>query len=567
MAAELGRSPLAAHRQGVSLRQRVYGLGSVYAKTLRDARLTFMIIAGLLGGLMLVAGAGVASIAGTASARRDLARLATDLAGQSPILRGLVGNPVNVGTMGGYVMWKYGPVFVFVACLWSILALSGTLGAEAQRGSLDLLAATPIGRRRLALEKLAAHLTVLAGAMAILALAAWLAGAAFAKLPGDAVPPEAAIGLALWVGLVALASGSVAFALAPFLGRATAAWIAGVVMFAGYFLNSYSAVAPALAGIANLSWFSWTARHVPLAGQYDWPSLLPVALVSVVLLAVGVEAFARRDLGASSSIRVPTLPGALLGLHGPVGRSFGERLPSALGWGLGLGIFGFVFAASSRSLVNAMSQMSPDTTRIFRTALPNFDFTSSGGLLQLLFVQVGFIVVGFAAATLVAGWASDETSGRLEMLLATPLARLRWAVGAGFGIYLTIAAMTVVLAVGVGLGALAAGSDVITPMAGSVALGLYAAAVAGVGFAVGGLFRTSIAAEIVALLVTATFLIDLVTPALKLPDWVHQLALTAHMGRPMVGVWDVGGIAACLVLAAGGLALAGWGLRRRDVER
>lgn len=567
MAAELSRPPLAAPRQGVSLWHRVYGFGSVYAKTLRDSRLTFLVIAGLLGGVMLVAGAGVGNVYATPESRRDLTRLATQLVATSPVLQGLVGNPINVGTVGGYVMWKYGPVFVYVACLWSILALSGTLAVEARRGSLDLVAATPLGRRRLAIEKLAAHVTAIAGAMAVLGFASWLAGAAFASLPGDAISTGAAIGFALWVGLLALASGAVAFALAPFLSRAAAAGIAGFVLFAGYLLNGYQAAVPALAGVAHVTWFSWTAKHVPLAGLYDWGSLVPVAVVSVGLLAVGVEAFARRDLGASSAIRTPALPGALLGLRGPVGRSFGDRLPSGLGWGLGLGLVGLVFAAASRSLADALAGMSPDTVRIFRTVLPNFDVTTAGGFLQLVFVQLGFIVVGFAAATLVAGWASDETSGRLEMLLATPLARLRWAVTSGIGVYLTIAVMTVVLAAAVGIGALMAGSDAVTPMAGSVTLGLYAAALAGVGFAIGGLFRTSIAAEIVAIVVTGTFLIDLIAPPLKLPDWVHQLAITAHLGQPMVGKWDFAGIAICIVLAAGGLVLGGWGMRRRDVVR
>src|SRR5262249_61336632 len=141
--------------QGVSLWSRVYGFGSVYAKSLRDSRLAFIIVAGLLGGLMIVAGAGVGSVYRTPGSRQDLARLATDLAGQSPVLRGLVGNPLNVGTIGGYVTWKYGPVFVYLACLWSILALSGTLAAEARRRSLDLVAAAPFGRRRLAVEQLA----------------------------------------------------------------------------------------------------------------------------------------------------------------------------------------------------------------------------------------------------------------------------------------------------------------------------------------------------------------------------------------------------------------------------
>src|SRR5207302_909864 len=102
----------------------------------------------------------------------------------------------------------------------------------------------------------------------VLAFAAWLAGAAFGSLPGDAIPPEAAIGYAVWVGLAALAAGSLAFALSLFAGRALAAGIAGFVLFAGYFLNGYQAVTPALAGAANLTWFGWTARHLPLAGQY-----------------------------------------------------------------------------------------------------------------------------------------------------------------------------------------------------------------------------------------------------------------------------------------------------------
>jgi putative exporter of polyketide antibiotics len=92
-------------------------------------------------------------------------------------------------------------------------------------------------------------------------------------------------------------------------------------------------------------------------------------------------------------------------------------------------------------------------------------------------------------------------------------------------------------------------------------------ALAGIGIAVGGLFRTSIAADIVALVVTATFLLDLLVPALKLPNVVHELALTAHMGQPMVGLWDPAGMVACLVIGAIGLGLGAWGMGRRDVAR
>ena len=49
--------------------------------------------------------------------------------------------PINVETLGGYIQYKYGTFFPLVVSLWSILALSGTLAAEARRGSLEFVAA------------------------------------------------------------------------------------------------------------------------------------------------------------------------------------------------------------------------------------------------------------------------------------------------------------------------------------------------------------------------------------------------------------------------------------------
>lgn len=538
---------------------RVYGLGSIYAKTMRDSRLAFIIMSGLLGGVMFVVGAAIPQLFTTPAAREDIVRMAKDLGSAAT---GMAGHAVNIGTLGGYVSWKYGPVFVIIASLWSILALSSTLAGEAQHGSLEFVAVAPFGKRRIAFEKLAAHLTVMVLVLVILAVAAWLTAAIFGKLPDDAIPPMAAIAFALWIGVVALVFGGLSLVLSPFIGRGAAAGISGAALLAGWILNGYAATVPAFRIPGDLTPWAWTFNHVPLGGEYDWASLGFTAIIAVVLLALGLEAFVRRDLGASTSLRAPATPRALRGLGDPIGRSFSERLPVALAWAIGLGIFGLVMAGASRSLADSFAN-SPDLEKTFDTIFPNFNVATAGGLLQLL-ISLTFIVMGFAAATLVSGWASDESSGRLEMLLSTPLARGRWAISGGLGVYAAIVVMTAIMAAAIGIGALSAGSDALTPMAGTITLGLYAAALAGVGFAVGG-WRTSIAAESVALVVVATYLIDLIVPALKLPDWVHQLALTAHLGQPMVGVWDPAGIVACVVIAAGGLALGGWGMRSRDV--
>ena len=76
-----------------------------------------------------------------------------------------------------------------------------------------------------------------------------------------------------------------------------------------------------------------------------------------------------------------------------------------------------------------------------------------------------------------------------------------------------------------------------------------------------------LAAGVTALLVIATFLIDTLGAALKLPDPILQLSLFKHLGQPMAGIYDPVGITAAVVMAIGGLALGAWGMTRRDLGK
>jgi ABC-2 type transport system permease protein len=540
----------------------VIGLRSVFSKTLRDSRRSILIAAVFLAAVILSGGAAMAAAFGTALTRHEAAALADAM---PPILQGLLGPPIGLTNLGGFIEWRFYAIIAMFLPIWSILALSATLAGEADRGSLDLLMIGRLGRRRIAIEKVLAHLVGVGVVMAVTAAVLGFTGMAFATLPGDAIPPESAIGFAALTAVLVLIPGSIAFVAAPLVGRGAAAGIAAAVMVAAYFANAFRSAIPPFEAVAPLSWFAWTTHHVPLAGLFDWPSLLAATLLAVGLLALGIELFARRDVGIAIRIPAPHLPRLLVGLSGPLGRSFGERLPAALAWGLGLGLYVLLLT----SAVPAMQEFlrnSPSIGQMLRLVYASVDLTSFAGMLQLVFVDFGLIVIGIAAATLVAGWASDESSGRLEVLLSTPLTRAKWVLHSGLGVFLAIAVIVTFVAAAAGLGAASVGNDPIQPFVGSYVIALYGLALAGVGIAMGGLVRPGLAAPVVLGLTVAMFLDTILALALRLPSWVADLALGTHYGKPIVGIWDPVGIVASLVLAIGGLGVGAWGLARRDVR-
>src|SRR5664280_30771 len=330
------RPTIAAAFPPIPLRRRLLGFGSIYGKTIRDSRPAFIVAAGLLGGLALVMGAAIGTVFPTPAARLEV----DQLIGSMPAsMVNLFGNATlmgpKLGTLGGYMSWKYGAMFALGTALWSILALSGTLAGEAARGSLDLVAASPFGKRRIALEKLAAHLTVLWLAMAFIAIMTFVSSNAFGDTAlGDQISLGSSIGFALWAGLIAMCFGGLALALAPLLGRAGSAAVAGIVMIVLWTASGLDIGGP----LVTLNPFHWTVNHVPLAGFYDWTGLAAVGVVAVIFLAIGVDLFRRRDLGVTAGLSFPSLPKDVLGVRGPVARAFGDQLPRALAWGLGMGL-------------------------------------------------------------------------------------------------------------------------------------------------------------------------------------------------------------------------------------
>jgi ABC-2 type transport system permease protein len=539
------------------------GLTSVYAMTLRDSRRAVVVV-GLLGGLFMFATAAPIAAEFDTLAKRQV--LVTSMSALPAVFRGLLGDPINIETLGGFISWRVGNSLPVLLGLWSVIALSGTLAGEAAKGSLDLLVSTPHARRSIALHKIAGHLTGVVIAMLMTALLLYLAGQIFATLPGDEIPLDAALGQVTLFALLMLAAGAIAFAAAPVLGRSRAVGVGLLALFGMYLINSYSTISPALDALAPISWYAWTAGHRPIAGITDWPSVGLLAGVVVGLFAIGVLAFERRDIGAVAPLGWLRIPGLPRGTSGPFARLLSDLAPAAIGWGVGIGSFAALIASSAQALTDVLRQ-TPGLLEYVRIIYPNIDLTQPSGILQLSFFAFASLMAGLAGATFLAGWASDEGRRRLDVVLSAPISRTGWAIRTGAALVVAIALLVVVTGVFVAIGVASQGGDLVTPLAGSAILGLAAAGFLGIGFPAGGLIRSSVAAPVAAFVVIATFVLDTLGTALDLPDAVLDLSIYRHLGQPMVGTYDAAGIVAALVMAVGGVLVGAWGLQRRDVGR
>jgi ABC-2 type transport system permease protein len=541
---------------------RLYGLGTVFGKSLRDSR-GGMLYGGLgIALLVFFTASQVAAEFGTEAARAAMANLPNEL---PVIFRGLLGEPINVGTLGGFLSWRTLNIVPLILGAWSIVALSGSLVAEARRGSLDLVLATPRDRLSVALQKAAAHVVAMGVAALLIGVGTWLAGSAFQTLPGDEIGLGAALAHGIWLGAMAIVPGSIAWLLAPIAGRGAAAGVAAVVMVGSFVATGYREAMPLFESVDAVSFFGWTAGHRPIAGAWDWTSLAAVTAIACVLFVAGAMLFRTRDVGVSGGLAIP-LPRLRLGLGGPFGRSFAERLTASTWWGLGLGSMGFIYAANADAFIEALSSV-PQMREMVERFFPGVDIFSAGGILQLVFFGFGSLLVAAVAGTLVSGWASDESDRRLELLLAAPIGRARWAVLSGAGVIAAVAWFTLITAALVALGTIVVGDDPANPILGAVVLGLYGAALVGIGLAVAGLLRPGLGATVAGGLGVTFYLIDTLGAALNLPDAVLDLSLTRHLGQPMAGVVDGAGIVACVALAVGGIVVGAMGLRSRDVGR
>lgn len=518
--------------------------GTLLRFTLRRERVRIPVYVIILAALIASTAAQSEQLYPTAASRADYVATVKG----NPGLIAMVGPPYAVTSVGGDTAWQWGAFGAVVAALMSMFIVGRHTRGEEQSGRSELVRASVVGRD-----------APLAAALAVAAFAQVLMGAATALvMVGAGTPAEGSIVLgASLAGVGILFAGVAAVAVQVSQGTAGAYGLVGAVLGAAYAVRAAGDV-----GDGTLSWLSpigWAQAMRPYADERWWPLAL-LLVVTVVLIAVAFALLARRDDGAGLLVPRPGPPTAAPALSRPFGLAFRLQRAALLGWAVGLFFGGLSIGLTAQDADSILGD-SEEVDELFAQAAGSL----VDNYLAVSLLSMALIGTGFAIAA-VLKMRSEETSGRLEPLLATALARPRWAAG-----YIGVAALgTVVVLAASGLGAGIA--DAATSgdlgrlpllIGSSVALAPAVWVLVGLAVALFGLLPRLVAAAWGAL--AACYLAAFLGPLLGLPAWVMDASPFTHVPLLPAAELDV---LPLLVLTLVALALTFVGLaafRRRNV--
>jgi ABC-2 type transport system permease protein len=268
-------------------------LRNLAAKTLRDSRRALLWWSCGLAGMVALMVAVYPSVRGNAS----LNKLVHDYPKALKAFIGF-GGAVDYTTGAGYLGIE---LFSLMVPLLLLIAAIGAgaraVAGEEEQGTLELLLATPLRRRRLVLDKLAA----LVAELMVLAAVLWLAllvGVRAAEMKVSALHLLAATTSA---ALLALAFGCIALLISAADGhKARALALTSAAAVAAYLVNALAPLVGGMEPVRKASPFYHYVASDPLRHGLEPVHVLALLAIAVVAAALAPIPFERRDIVSPS---------------------------------------------------------------------------------------------------------------------------------------------------------------------------------------------------------------------------------------------------------------------------
>jgi len=317
------------------------------------------------------------------------------------------------------------------------------------------------------------------------------------------------------------------------------------------------------------SWISWLTpfgwiQHIHLYGHQRWWIFALFAGAVAVFVACALALSARRDLGSGL---LPTRPGraeAVGWMRGPFGLAWRLQRGSLLAWTLGFAVLGAILGGIAEGGVEVIRDNPKLEVVVGRLG-------GSSGIVDTYFAAImgllGLVAAGYAigAALRLRG---EETSGRVEPVLAASVSRQRWAAShlafavLGPGLLMGVAGIAAGLGYGLSTGEVGHDLGRVVPQALVQLPAVWV--LVGVSAALFGLLPR-LAAPVGWVVLAACVLLEEFGRPLQLGKRVLDLSPFAHVPK-LPGDDVLAAPLVWLVLISATLVAAGLvGLRRRDV--
>ena len=498
--------------------------------------------------IVLLVVATVASVKGLYPNQAELDKAA--LASKDNAAAIIFNGPVqSLDTVGGQVAFQTGTFGLILMGLMSVFILGRLTRGEEEAGRSELLRSLPVGRDSLAAAALVtvAAMNVVTGVLVALSLVAL------------GLPATGSVVFGLSFTAVGLLFAAITLTVAQVTENTRVVYgIGGIVLGAAFVLRAVGDI-----GNGAISWLSpigWAQKTRPFAGEAWWPFLVIVG-ATALFARVAIALSRRRDLGTGL---VPPRPGrarAARSLGRPLGLAMRLQRGSLIGWSAGLA----VLAVAYGSITNSINDFVQDNK-----SLSDLIAAQGHGTLTEQYVAMSFRILALVAAGFAIQSAlrirSEETGTRAELVLATPVSRVRFAWS-----HLLIAfggTLAVMLLLGLTFGvadaavtndAGAVGQAIVAALAFAPAVWLLAA------FSVALIGLAPRATALAWALLAVCFVIGMLGQLLDLSHWVQDLSPFQHVPSYPAADLHVLPIAALVVITAALTAAGLAGLRRRDI--
>lgn len=400
------------------------GTGLLARHALRRDRLVLPL---WIVGVTLLYWSQAVGVMGLYASEADLAEAAAPMENNAALVA-MAGPARALDTYGGQVAWQslaFGAVVVAFMCA---VTLARHTRADEESGRFEIVLASAVGRAAplCAASIVAVGASLVAGGLVTVALLS----------TGLPVAGSISCGVGLFlVGCVFTGIAAVAAQLTD--GPRAMYGVVGAVVGLAYALRAVGDVAQN--GLSWLTPIGWYQAMWPYSGERWWPALLFV-VAGVAAAALAAALFARRDLGRGLWAARPG-PAAGDLRDGSLARRL--QRASLIGWTVGLLLVGVTYGSLGDEAGDMLGD-SDVTTAIFGSSDDLVAAFHATALLMQALLTAGFAI---SSALRPRG---EESAGRLELLLSTPLPRLRWL---GGHLAVTVGGTVLLLAAsGLGLG-------------------------------------------------------------------------------------------------------------------